>query len=250
MKKLVNFTIKNLKIISNDTALELPAELENKVDKMWSKYEEESKKTGRKIWNGTVYRLFDIQEENKQIVLKLSTIQYKQYLAAPHLREAMNMLPFNKRINGLYVGAQVITADNKYIIGKTMSNTIFLHKYDLISGSLNKDETVISNANDLVNYMKSELLEETGITEDFIKEVEGICILITTSTRIGIFFSIRLNLPSEKLVKHLKVNFEYKELLILSESEFANLINNDESGVNPTAKFIFEELRSRENPIS
>lgn len=245
MKKLANFTIENLFITPTMQPFTVPEKLNRKIEKIWAEYEKLALKTGRQLWNGTVYRLADITTENNQTLLTVSPIEYKHYLASAHLRTTLHTMPFHKRINGLYVGAHIVTADNKYIIGKTAVNSLFPHSYDVISGSLNKDEMELHSTTDLIRFLKSELEEETDISENFIEDIAGISMVVSASTRIGIFFRIKLTLSSHQLRKYLKKNFEHTKLLVLNEAKYKQLIHNKNYNVNPTVAFTFKEMTNR-----
>ncbi len=245
MRKLTDFKIGHLDISNTDTVYVPPKRALPTIEQHWQKAEKHSAASGRPLWNGLIYRLNKVDQAQKNLRLDFSLTDYRCYLAAPYVKDYMKALPFSKRINGLYVAAHVITADGKYLLGVTSSNSLFPHTHDLISGSLNKDEALVNSSKDLVKFLESELFEESGIEKDHIKTTEGICLLQTTSTRIGFFFLVRLKISSKQLQKILRLNFEHQKLLLLTKKELINFAQTEDVHFNPTITRILSEAKKQ-----
>ncbi len=68
------------------------------------------------------------------------------------------------------MGSMVITADNKWIIGRRLKTYDFQDQYTLFAGYMDPGRDVINSKPDPFFAVKSEIEEETGLDKD-----RGIC---------------------------------------------------------------------------
>ncbi|OIP57309.1 MAG: hypothetical protein COX79_01005 [Candidatus Levybacteria bacterium CG_4_10_14_0_2_um_filter_36_16] len=246
MRTLVFFNLENLFIASSELRYSPTPFLRRQINKIWKVYLLKAKKNNRPIWNGKVYRLENITKNRNAVYLKLGFIDYKTYLSSFDLKNVFNKYPFQERPNGLYVASHIITKDGKFIIGQTADNSLFKHNFDLISGSLNYyNKKKIKTAEDIKLFWQSELMEEASIPAELIEKIEGICITVTSSGRIGFFFQTKLKITAIDFKKTAKINFEHKKLLLLNKEELLLLINNKKFFVNPAVKYTYKFIENK-----
>lgn len=238
MEILAYFDQENLHVSRNHSVFSLTPSIQNKVDNLWYKLLRNAVSSKRPLWNGSIYRLHSLTSVKGKLHLVLSVIEYKTYLASPLITADLNGAPFSSQINGLYVGAVVVTSDGQYMLGKVTANSPFPHRYDFISGSLNENEQLIRSPDDIVRFIVNEFCEETSLPEEAIATIKGIAILRTSSSRIGIFYYISLNLTGRESMQLSKTNFEFSNLCLLSKNQAIALARDPKNRVNPTVELV------------
>jgi 8-oxo-dGTP pyrophosphatase MutT (NUDIX family) len=71
----------------------------------------------------------------------------------------------NRIIKPLSVGTMIVTADNKWIIGRRLKTYDFEGQYTLLAGYMDPDKDLVNSKPDPFFAIKREIEEETGINK-------------------------------------------------------------------------------------
>lgn len=236
IKKLCKYD-KSLKITLDNHYYKVPKIYEKETEKNWEKVNNFSNKQSRPIWNGSTFHVDEISEDGKNI--KICKSNYKTYISSEVLRTKMLNIPFKDRINGLYIATHILTADDFFILGKTSNNSLFDHKVDLISNTVDGD-IQLSNNKSLENLVKLTIKEELGINKSYIKSIKGLSILQTSSGRIGIFFLTKLKIDKNHFNNIITLNYQHSNIELIKTKDMVEYLKN--TSPNPTILFSYKDI--------
>lgn len=195
--------------------------VEAKLQDKWEQQLVEAKEKGATLYDGTSYRLEEIDFDGKRLSIKVSPMKFR-------VRSTLKKMPELEELgemyysHGLSVGGFVITTDSQYVFA-TKSNKVFSEtKRDIIGGVLEVIEPFSGKG--IFEMNKRELREEINVDSEMIKEMKVIGIVLSPSTDIIIITLTKLKLS----VSELKVIFEKRADLELEGIEFVSLqeLNN------------------------
>jgi 8-oxo-dGTP pyrophosphatase MutT (NUDIX family) len=114
-----------------------------------------------------------------------------------------------KTIRPLSVGSMVITADNKWIIGRRFKTHDFQGQYTLLAGYMDPDRDVIDSKPNPFFAVRSEIEEETGL--DMNKGIRNsICLGLDGVDQPYLAFSTQLNVPYAELIAKVPKENEFR----------------------------------------
>ncbi len=115
--------------------------------------------------------------------------------------------------------ALIKTADNFYVFGSRNANTIHTQPMDFIGGGLQFDELEVNNGEDIEKNVVKELYEEINVCQSDILHIEGIGIILSTSTNISFIFKVDLRLNKDSLKDKFleRKDDEMSELIFIKE---------------------------------
>ena len=204
--------------------------LNRDLDALWDEEVAEMTAKGRKIWNAELYRLENFQCIDTSLVLDLSTIEVKE-IHASHRLPGEADLEDSYRPNNIFVASFIETKDQKFIFGRTNTNTLNAGRIDLIGGSLSKTERPVVTGDDLFLSALSEIEEELNIPLSDVGSGHLCAILKTPRSYVGMIFHIRLNLdlPQFESLFHNRENDEITEAVVVDESELGSFLGSQAS---------------------
>ena len=193
-------------------------------EKVW---QEQKLICGDNLWNGTVYTVENILILSEQkIRIDLSTCQYKDILFKKNGGADILAKNYDRNYLFSHVGVIVIpvTADNKYIFGVVGKDGYFRKgQICFIGGSLNYDESKISNLEDVRLFAARELREETRLNLN--PEKLKLVSLDYYNYSYHFVFFLKIAIDSREVDKISKPG-ELSNLLAISEKEIDNHSNN------------------------
>lgn len=160
--------IKNIKGIKikayiEDEKLNLPKEIQIKIDEFWKKATKETPD----LWNGELMCVEKCVKENNEIILTCKKTNYSHYLYDERI-----VLPKEYACSSLVASCLLETSDNYYIVGELAENTSFPHCMQISGGSADNDD-IKNNQIDIQNTIIRECKEELNIDLQDKKQVEN-----------------------------------------------------------------------------
>lgn len=239
MKQLIRFFNSDSLEIKNDGKAFIATKEFIKIrDQKWEELKKTTRKKKIKLWNGVIYRLSKITRQKDKNIIHLNSIDFKTHYAIAYTANIFKRYPFEKRPNGMYIGAYIETSDEKLIFGYRSQKCIARKDVNFIGGNLNKDEMEINCTNDLFNFFMKEFEEELGLDKRLIGTLNGLGIFISNNYRIAVILVCKLKVPQSIIMKNKKLNFEHKKLLFLTKEESLSMIDNPK--INPNIKGSFQ----------
>lgn len=234
MEKIISsFRLDDLRLVVSQKKYKPPVISLPIIDKEWKNLQKTSKGA---LWNGKIYRLAKYKITRDKITLYLGILDFKVHWATPFLKEFFLDLPFFSRPNGLFTSCYLETSDGQFIFSQKSQSSILAYELNLIGGSLNSDEFIIHQPEDLWLSCMKEITEETKLKKDYIKLDSGVGIYLTDNLRIGIFWKASLFLDSKEILSQIKVNEEHRQLIFLSKEEFRRFLKKKNTIINPYIK--------------
>ena len=160
--------IKNIKGIKikayiEDEKLNLPKEIQIKIDEFWKKATKETPN----LWNGELMCVEKCVKENNEIIITCKKTNYSHYLYDERI-----VLPKEYACSSLVASCLLETSDNYYIVGELAENTSFPHCMQISGGSADNDD-IKNNQIDIQNTIIRECKEELNIDLQDKKQVEN-----------------------------------------------------------------------------
>jgi 8-oxo-dGTP pyrophosphatase MutT (NUDIX family) len=206
------------------------AALDRDLNALWDEEVAEMTAKGRKIWNAELYRLENFQCIDTSLVLDLSTIEVKEIHAA-HRLPGEGDLGESYRPNNIFVASFIETKDQKFIFGRTNTNTLNAGRIDLIGGSLSKTERPVVTGDDLFHSALSEIEEELNVPFSDVNSGYLCAILRTPRSYVGMIFHIRLNIDLAQFESRFRIreNDEITDAVVVDESELGSFLESQVS---------------------
>lgn len=242
MVKIVDhFDSENLILNESSKVYSPPKFLVAKIEDSWNKFQEKANQIGAEVWNGKIYRIASYNRKDNKTEINLGLTDFKTHHACHDISQELEEISFEDRPNGCYISSYILSADRKLIFSKKGSASTLRTSVNLIGGNLNQDEMQISNVSDLFSFWIKELEEETGFTEDIIKEIKGEGIYIAHSYRIAFLLITKINLTAQQFIDKSNKNHEHEQFIVFdinSAKEKIRLLD----GVNPVILFTISEI--------
>jgi 8-oxo-dGTP pyrophosphatase MutT (NUDIX family) len=180
-------------IVHTKSSLDLKASEKKLVDTNWHKFLTEAQSKGFQPWDGTYYRMENIQDiasGSKEIYL--STIKYSQVRGLKHnVNKSLKSTKF--QANNVDTASLILTNDDFFVFGVRNCNSPSISKMDLIGGGLQENEFVVKDFSDIFKNVLKEIEEETGLTVNDIKIIQGIGIVHSCYSNVLFVFFTKLN---------------------------------------------------------
>lgn len=208
MNKEVQPIILYSKIFQEDTfqikkinsMLNLTPEQQDNVDINWKSFVEEANRKGTQPWEGTYYRLENIDQlKNDSKVLLFSTIKYSQIRGLTHNSD-LSTLAKDSQPNHIATGSLIQTTDGYFIFGERNKNTMSNSNIDFIGGGLQPDELEVNSCADIFENMFKEMREETGIEKSHVSKIIGIGITLSSKYNVIFIFYTLLNIAKDEVL--------------------------------------------------
>jgi 8-oxo-dGTP pyrophosphatase MutT (NUDIX family) len=203
----LNIKNKRLEIKYLDEYIELPKEIQNKIDEKWSEIVKESPT----LWNGDIACVEDIKIEDNYITLSCRKTTYSHYI----YQEKVG-LPKEYECRVLTAGVLFETNDNYFVLGevdKSMPNPTMIQmpggnidKSDIEEGHIDCLKTIIREIKEEVNIdLNDKKIVKEYALNSFYNADEGF------QPEIEVFAKAKLKIDKDDLEKHF--NNYYESLL-------------------------------------
>jgi 8-oxo-dGTP pyrophosphatase MutT (NUDIX family) len=192
------------------------AAYEAHVADAWEQRVREAQSGGFKIWDGTYYRVTNVEEfeeAQRPINLRLETISYRYIATYRHLHKehALNgLLP----LYHLATAALLRTRDGWYLFGRRAKDG----SVDLIGGGAQRDELLVTHGRDLEANIVKEIREEVGIGRSDIGRIVGIGLLLSSTSNVLVIMHVELQLSRQAAEEA----FAYREEDEMAEPVFVS----------------------------
>ena len=142
-----------IEVIVEDKNIELPEEIQNKINEHWKKAIEKTPN----MWNGEITCVGECKIDKNKIIIKCVKSNYAHYLYDERIG-----LPKEYGCSNLSAGCLIETSDDYYVVGELEENTSFPRCMQLSGG--NADNSDINNGEiNILNTIIRECKEEVNI---------------------------------------------------------------------------------------
>jgi hypothetical protein len=221
----------------------LGAEYLEERERAWNERMSHARGHGKKLWNGTIYTVEKfLQFDESRILLELGTCEYKDIVFQNRMGAEALAERFGSAHLFSYTVADCIpiTTDGKAVFGIRAAGTnIEEGAIGLIGGTLNQDERQISSLQDLTDYMKKEIDEETALPLG-VPELRLYAINYYRS-KFEFLYTARLAFGSAE-ISAFERQGEFSRLVALNALELAEVKNNRLDAVRFCARYLPELL--------
>jgi 8-oxo-dGTP pyrophosphatase MutT (NUDIX family) len=185
----------------------------------WQARVEAAAGSAQTIWDGTFYRVTNIHDVKDGLAspgLRLGTIPYR-YIAtygalhADHAREGLAPL------HHLTTAALVRTSDGRFLFGKRSRGGAI----DLIGGGVQPEELAVTCGADLEANLRKEIHEELGVPETQIRDLEGLGVLLSSTSNVLVLGAVELALSLDEAAAQFphRSDDEMSELVAVGQEE-------------------------------
>ena len=116
----------------------------------------------------------------------------------------------NRIIKPMSVGTMIVTADNKWIIGRRLKTYDFEGQYTLLAGYMDPDKDIVNSKPDPFFAIKREIEEETGINKNC--DISNItCLGLDGIDQPYLAFSTQLKISYNELISNIPEEKEFKK---------------------------------------
>lgn len=166
--------------------------------------------------------------DEKILNLEIATIPFRIRNMTGFFRNEINQLEEAYFTKGLFVCSLILTIDEKFVFGKLSGKTFNNTKFDLIGGTLCKDENEINSGKDIFNSLYSEFVEEVNLLEENIEDCTMIGAILNENFQVGLIFFTKINLTSNELNDEFleKNDGEMKALEFVSSDAIATFLTS------------------------
>ena len=144
---------KDLKIIYNNSFIELPSDLQEKINKNFDSI----KKSGANVWNGEVFCATNYNIEDHYVEIICQKSNYAHYLYGERIGCEKEY-----QCRNLSGGCLIETIDGYYIIGELDDNTSYPNMLQIPGGNIDKTD-IINEKIDIEKTIIRETKEELNI---------------------------------------------------------------------------------------
>ncbi len=206
---------KSINIKYTGQLLNLPKDLKEKIQEFWNLAVKETPT----LYNGEYFAVEDVEETDKELIMKVSKTNYSHYL----YDERIGINNEEYRCVAPWSGILLLSSDNYWTFGQTSKKTSFPNGFQISGGGIDKKDIIGANI-DIVQNLKRELKEELNLNLDEIKyEFQYIEYPNNKRNAYGFIAIGKLNMSKDELYNHFK---QYQKFLIQNnlEIEFDNLV--------------------------
>ncbi len=225
--------------VNKTSERKIATEIEAKLQETWKQIVIEATSKGQKICDGESYRLDNLQLQGDKITLYLSKFKYSIRKPLSELNAEIESYGDEYCSRGLAIGGLIKTTDGLYIFGKRSDKSSTKARIDFIGGVL--EEIEIKDGHDLIRKNKEEILEETGIDNSNINNIEILGLVSSNSSIVVIVTVSSLNIDSTKAreIFKSKKDDEMAELIFINSDGLKNYLN-ELGGYKPTVVNLLE----------
>lgn len=201
------------------------------IDTVWDK------KIANKpsIFDGKLFHIKKQEYRPPRLIINTCVSSFKEWIGTKN-NKFKKLFGQNRAIKPLSVGSVLITADNKWIIGRRVKTYDFENQYTLLAGYMDPDKDMINSKPDPLFAVKREIEEETGIDKDTdIRSVS--CLGLDGIDQPYLAFSTVLNISYDELISRIpdEKEFENFEVYQFNQRSIENFIKSNYKELTPHA---------------
>ena len=183
-------TPNDLNVFVNKSNRKISKAIEEKMEKIWKDKVKMAKENNKILYNGTLYRLNNINKLDNKIIIELGTLEFKTFLCINEIYEYFDLDKSHYK-NSCHTLATVKTKDKKYIMVNLTGKSMNENSFDFIGGAM-EVSSKINNGKKLFWSFYKELKEEAHIDKKDIVESFLKLIYLNHKTNVGFYFEIIL----------------------------------------------------------
>ena len=145
---------KEIRVIREKEEIILPDNIKKQINEHWNK----SIKENPNLFNGEIWTVTKLEEEEKEIIFTIKKTNYAHYLYGERVGLDKKYSCFN-----LNCGILLETKDRYYIIGEMDKTTSYPGGLQISGGNLDQNDIKTNGEVDIVNNVARELKEELNI---------------------------------------------------------------------------------------
>lgn len=244
---LINVKNRKIKVLYDNKILDLPENLKKEINKNW----EESIKQTPELWNGDIFCVKKLIENENEIIINCTKTNYAHYLYDERVG-----CPKEYGNYGLSSGMFFETSDGYYVLGALAKTTSFPEGLTIQGGAVDKRDIRKNGIVDIEATMRREAIEEINFDIKNEKQVENyeIKYISPATDKIKTYEiickgNLKLNSKEvrkhfEKYYKYLKENnleMEYEDIVLLKKE---TALEELEKIKNPKRKYILDIIKA------
>ncbi len=180
---------------------ELDEGLERDCKDAWEEMLKESLSRGSQLWDSAIYRFEDIRGKDDKINLYFSTIPFSIRLGMNKHTSQVKNLGESYASMGLFNSCLVETSDNKFVFIEKSNKFYTDKKYAWVGGIFSESENKLDDGIDLFSSVNTEILEELGISNEYVSSLVLSTGYITENWNVCLLFSAKIIITSEQLLE-------------------------------------------------
>jgi 8-oxo-dGTP pyrophosphatase MutT (NUDIX family) len=177
------------------------------IEREWEKEVKRNPTT----FDGKLFHVKRYSFSQSRLMLDTCKSSFKEWLGTKNskFKEASSE---NKIIRPLSVGSMIVTADNKWVIGRRRLKTHgFERQYAVVGGYMDPDKDLLNSKPDPFFAVKREIEEETGI--DKMWDIDNVkCLGLNDVDQPYLAFNVQLKISSEELISKIPKEKELGKL--------------------------------------
>jgi hypothetical protein len=225
----------DLRIFTKESNRKIEPSVESKIQLIWEEKESKAKEEGKRLYNGTLYRLNKLENIDNKLHIELGTIEFKTFLCINEIPKYFELGEEYYKNSG-HTLSTVKTKDNRYVMVNLLGKSMNENKFEFIGGAM-ETNIEINNGTNLFESFYAELEEEASIEQRDIKESYLKLIYQKHKTNIGFYFEVILNLTEKELKNKFNSNKkdqDIESLIFFTKDEYVKALEN----FNVNKKFI------------
>jgi hypothetical protein len=135
--------------------------VESKLEEIWQNRLTKAKLGGKKIYNGTAYRLNSFEKDGLKLNIDFAEIDYKTYSCLRLIPEYL-ALKRDFHALGCYNCATIKTLDGKYILAELSGKSMNVNVIEFIGGIM-ETKIKITTGQNIFDHILDEMNEEANI---------------------------------------------------------------------------------------
>jgi 8-oxo-dGTP pyrophosphatase MutT (NUDIX family) len=197
----------NIDCLYSPTSIRFQDEEKLIIEREWKK---EAKKKPT-IFDGKLFHVKRQEFVLHRLVFDTCISSFKEWIGTKS-NEFKELFGQNRIIfiKPLSVGTMLVTADNKWIIGRRLKTYDFEGQYTLLAGYMDPDKDIVNSKPDPFFAIKREIEEETGINKDC--DIGNItCLGLDGTDQPYLAFSTQLKMSYNELISNIPKEKEFKK---------------------------------------
>lgn len=208
------------------------------ISSNWQSFEDEAKRKGGQVWDGTYYRLENIDDISNK--LQFSTIKYSTIRGLTHNQD-LSLIPVKSRPNHVSTASLIQSKEGLFVFGVRNKNSMSSRSIDLIGGGLQPDELEVASCRDIFANQKKEIIEELGISDIHIGSMKGLGVTLSSKYNVIFIFLTKLSISKKELLSifNNKTDEEMQDLEFIEEKNLKQYLDDKGSYRPLTATLYF-----------
>ncbi len=187
--------------------------IERQIEAIWKTKLQDAKEKGKNCYNGISYRLNSLGRDSQKLVIDFGTIDFKTRECLPEISGYFALSEEYYR-NGCHTLASVKTSNDKYLMVELSGKSMNPNTIDFLGGIMETDVNM-KTGNDIFESLYKELREEGLIEQKDIREAYLKMIYLNSTTNVGFYFEVILNVPSDELLDRFKKRSKDEDIKLL-----------------------------------